>query len=76
MTSRKSSKSEPQSLLLRHSTVGLVHRSNFRPSPNINSSKFTEYMLYNFAPLNSEPHGNQPCREHFYVVQTCSEVNK
>lgn len=76
MISSKSSKSEPQSLSLRHSTVGLVHRSNFRPSPNINSGKFTEFMLYNLALLNSEPHGNRPCREHVYVVQTCSEVNK
>lgn len=76
MISSKSSKSEPQSSSLRHSTVGLVHRSNFRPSPNINPSKFTEFMLYNLAPLNSEPHGNQPCRGHVYVVQTCSEVNK
>lgn len=76
MISCKSSESEPQSLSLRQSTVGLVHRSNFRPSPNINSSKFTEFMLYNLSPLSSEPHGNQPCREHVYVVQTCSEVNK
>lgn len=69
-------KSEPNSVVLRHPIVGLVHPSNFRPSPNINSSKFSEYLLNNSASYSSNPfYGNKPCRANFYVVITCSVSN-